>query len=63
MKPHEIKGALIELRQSDSEYSPLAKHTIKRLDTLTKQLDELRLLCGMMHKVINTTRPKEESDG
>ena len=40
--------ALIKLRQSDTEHSPLARQAIKRLEKQEKQLKETRTLCRMI---------------
>lgn len=58
MKPHEIKSALIELRQSESEHSVLAKHALKYIEFLAKQHSEMRVLCKFMQNVANTTYHK-----
>lgn len=61
MKPHEIKSALIELRQSESEHSVLAKHALKYIEFLAKQHSEMRVLCKFIQNVANTSYQKGDN--
>jgi len=61
MKPHEIKSALIELRQSESEHAVIAKHSLKYIEFLAKQQSEMRVLCKFIQNVANTSYQKGDN--